>query len=58
MSRRSALWIWHTASACSVCSKPVEYLGRDWHHADESDHAVEIVVWLVPEAEPLENEAL
>jgi hypothetical protein len=49
----SALWIWHTASACSICSLPVEYLGTDWHHAGPSDHAVEVVVWIVPESELL-----
>jgi hypothetical protein len=39
-----------TAAACSICSRPVELLGTCWHHAEESDHSVEVVVWIVPEA--------
>jgi hypothetical protein len=39
-----------TAAACQICGAPVEYLGRDWHHFDASDHLVEVVVWIVPEA--------
>jgi hypothetical protein len=39
-----------TAAACAICSRPVEYLGTDWHHPDASDHPVEVVVWIIPEA--------
>jgi hypothetical protein len=51
MGRSSELWIWKTSAACSGCSRPVELLGNDFHHAEESDHAVEVVVHLVPESE-------
>ena len=50
----SELWIWKTAAACQLCGKHVELLGREWHHALEADHAVEVIVFVVPEAEERE----
>ena len=53
MGPSSELWIWKTSAVCSKCSRPVELLGRDFHHAEEADHPVEVVVHLVPESEVL-----
>jgi len=51
--RSSELFVWKTSAACSICSRPVELLGMEWHHSTEADHLVEVVVRLVPESELL-----